>query len=185
MEGWGRWNHHWFSWCCSLWSTGEGLIRALTLESAKVIIDNTRHRRGLDKDMEVPNRVNIFIWRTLWGCLPVCERLLQKGIQCEPNCSCCASATEYEWRCFIGCDAAQEVWRETRDWGIMEQHVWNAQGYAELFFTLFGGDAIKNVGMAIYPQLLKLNNGLESLDNWLRMHCRPKHISLNTSSIMA
>jgi hypothetical protein len=40
-------------------------VRSAYYQLMKVIIDNTHLRRGLDKDMEVPNRVNIFIWRTL------------------------------------------------------------------------------------------------------------------------
>ncbi|XP_045791279.1 uncharacterized protein LOC123885984 [Trifolium pratense] len=167
-------------------------VRSAYYQLMEAIIDNT-HLRVEGDSMK--------IWRTLGGCLPV--RLLQKGVQCEPNCPCCASATENECHCFIGCDVAQEVWREMGDRETMEQYVWNAQGHVELFFTLLqdlDSERMARNVMTLWMIWWRRNQkcwhdnlhstsevkqrATESLDDWLRVHCRQEHSSLNASRVV-
>ncbi|MCH79557.1 retrotransposon protein [Trifolium medium] len=153
-------------------------VRSAYYQLMEVITDNTHLKveGGWMKmwKLRVPNRVKIFIWRTFCGCLPVRERLLQKGVNCEPKCPCCASVTENEWHCFFGCDAVQEVWRQMSEWETMEQHTQHAQGYVELIFTL----------LQELDTFEVTRRAREALDDWIRVRRQPDQINSNANDVM-
>ncbi|MCH84500.1 putative ribonuclease H protein [Trifolium medium] len=96
--------------------------------------------------LNIPKKVKIFLWRSLRECLPVKERLIRKGVQCDPKCPCCDLNTENEWHCFFGCKAAQEVWIEVGMWDNLHQQIDNAAGYKQLVFHLL--DNLQSTNMA-------------------------------------
>ncbi|MCI06250.1 ribonuclease H protein, partial [Trifolium medium] len=72
----------------------------------------------------------------LRGCLPVKERLIPRGVQCDSKCICCDVNGENEWHCFFGCKAAQEVWIESEFWERLHQQIETAAGFKQLVFFL-------------------------------------------------
>jgi hypothetical protein len=126
-----------------LWRFGKNgnySVRSAYYQLMEVITDNSHLREPGDWmalwKLKIPNRVKIFLWRTLRGCIPVKDRLTQRGVQCGAIYPCCEAASENEWHCFFGCVTVQEVWKDTGMWGLLEQYVLDASGYVALIFTL-------------------------------------------------
>jgi hypothetical protein len=120
----------------------------------EVVIDNSHLKvEGQWKKLwklKVPNKVRIFLWRVLRGCLPVRARLLAKGVHCDPKCPCCGEYEENEWHCFVGCMAAQEVWKEADCWQATNKYEEN-----EWHCFVGCGDEIRSFGMNLYRQWSK------------------------------
>ncbi|CAJ2665467.1 unnamed protein product [Trifolium pratense] len=91
-------------------------------------------------------KVKIFSWRSLRECLPVNERLIRKGVQCDKKCLCCDLNRENEWHCFFGCKASQEVWIEVGMWDNLHQQIDNAADYKQPVFHLL--DSLESTNMA-------------------------------------
>ncbi|CAJ2642045.1 unnamed protein product [Trifolium pratense] len=75
-------------------------VRSAYYQLMENIIDNNHLKeqgnwRQLWK-IQVPNKVKIFMWRLLRGCLPVRSRLVRKGVPCDNKCPNCGSYEENE-----------------------------------------------------------------------------------------
>jgi hypothetical protein len=96
---------------------GNYTVRSTYYQLMEHIVDNNNLKEpGNWKTLwrlNVPNKVRIFLWRLLRGCLPVRGRLVQRGVPCDNKCPNCANYEENEWHCFFGCDAALEIWEHS------------------------------------------------------------------------
>jgi hypothetical protein len=135
---------------------GNYTVRSAYYHLMKVIIDNNHLKEeGNWKKLwklNIPNKVKIFLWRALRGCLRVKERLIPKGVQCDPKCFCCDVNGENEWHCFFGCKAAQEVWMESELWERLNHQIEQAAGFKQLVFHLIesiDSESIVHVAMLL------------------------------------
>ncbi|GAU48919.1 hypothetical protein TSUD_301740 [Trifolium subterraneum] len=135
---------------------GKYSVRSAYYQLMEVIIDNNHLREEGNWTklwkLNVPNKVKIFLWRSLRGCLPVKERLIPKGVQCDSKCICCDVSGENEWHCFFGCKAAQEVWIESEFWESLHQKIEAAVGFKQLVFSLI--ESMDSKSMAQVAMLL-------------------------------
>jgi hypothetical protein len=79
---------------------GKFSVKSAYFHLMEEIIDNNHLKEeGNWKrlwQIKVPNRVKLFMWRVLRGCLPVKERLVCKGVNCDNKCPCCDQQCENE-----------------------------------------------------------------------------------------
>jgi hypothetical protein len=123
----------------------------------EVVIDNSYLKvEGQWKKLwklKVPNKVRIFLWRVLRGCLPVRARLLTKGVHCDPKCPCCGEYEENEWHCFVGCMAAQEVWKEADCWQATNKYSAHAMSFVSMVFKMINeldNNSMSTVAMVLW-----------------------------------
>jgi hypothetical protein len=86
--------------------------------------------------LQVPNKVKIFLWRALRGCLPVRGRLAQKGVPCGNKCPYCDTNEENEWHCFFGCSTVEDVWMEAECWQQVHGFMINVAGFVPMLFKM-------------------------------------------------
>ncbi|MCH98064.1 ribonuclease H protein, partial [Trifolium medium] len=141
-------------WRCS--RRGIYTVRSTYYQLTQVIIDNTHLRvEGNWKKMwkmRVPQKVKLFLWRALRGCLPVRGRLIQKGVQCNNKCPHCEQTEENEWHCFFGCTTVREVWQETDVWHLVRNYIDAASGFIPMIFDML--EEIEEESMAKIVMIL-------------------------------
>jgi ribonuclease HI len=119
---------------------GDYTVQSAYYQLMEHIIDNNnlKEPRNWKKlwSLHVPNKVKIFMWRLLRGCLPVRGRLTQRGVSYDNKCPNCASYEENEWHCFFGCVAVQEVWEESPMWNQIRPYIDNAIGIVQMLFHI-------------------------------------------------
>jgi hypothetical protein len=75
--------------------SGMYSVRSAYYQLMETIVDNNHLKESGNWkklwQLRVPNKVKIFLWRVLRGCLPVRSRLTQKGVQCDNKCPHCVS----------------------------------------------------------------------------------------------
>jgi hypothetical protein len=75
-------------------------VRSAYYQLMENIIDNNHLKENGNWKklwkLQVPNKVKIFLWGVLRGCLPVRSRLVDKGVRCDNKCPQCASYAENE-----------------------------------------------------------------------------------------
>ncbi|WJX28105.1 hypothetical protein P8452_16861 [Trifolium repens] len=125
-------------WNCS--RQGTYTVRSAYYLLTQVIIDNSHLQvegnwQKLWK-IAVPQKVKLFLWRSLRGCLPVRSRLVQRGIQCNNKCPHCDQVEENEWHCFFGCNTACDVWKEIEEGQIVGNYTENAVGFVDMVFRM-------------------------------------------------
>jgi ribonuclease HI len=132
-------------------------VRSAYYQLMENIIDNNHLKENGNWKklwkLQVPNKVKIFLWRVLRGCLPVRSRLVDKGVRCDNKCPQCASYAENEWHCFFGCTAAQEVWRETIMWQQIDAATMNAIGLVPMLFKMLeelNSDDLSHIVMILW-----------------------------------
>jgi hypothetical protein len=80
--------------------SGMYSVRSAYYQLMETIVDNNHLKENGNWKklwkLQVPNKVKIFLWRVLRGCLPVRSRLTQKGVQCDNKCPHCVSYEENE-----------------------------------------------------------------------------------------
>ncbi|MCH82487.1 RNA-directed DNA polymerase (Reverse transcriptase), partial [Trifolium medium] len=107
----------------------------------ETLVDNEEYRapgNWLDMwKLKIPQRVKIFLWRMLMGCLPTRVRLQSKGVDCSENCPHCENNFENEWHLFIGCHKAKLVWEGAGLWNMIENLTQNALSFNDLIFSVF------------------------------------------------
>jgi hypothetical protein len=119
---------------------GHYTVKSAYRYTMENLIDNEAYRVPgnwmLIWNLRIPQRVKIFLWRVVRGCLPTRDRLQRKGIQCTDLCPHCETTFENEWHLFIGCDSAKKVWMEAGLWDMIQEHVDNATGFENLCFSI-------------------------------------------------
>jgi ribonuclease HI len=103
--------------------------------------------------LNVPNKVKIFLWRVLRGCLPVRGRLVQKGVPCSNKCPYCDTNEENEWHCFFGCNIVEEVWLEAGCRQQVQEFIINATGFVPMIFNMlaeFDGSTMSQIAMLLW-----------------------------------
>jgi ribonuclease HI len=136
---------------------GKFSVKSAYFHLMEEIIDNNHLKEeGNWKrlwQIKVPNRVKLFMWRVLRGCLPVKERLVCKRVNCDNKCPCCDQQCENEWHCFFGCSAAQEVWIEAGLWEHIEQKLYTVNDFVDMIFELIeelDNQTIEKVSMCLW-----------------------------------
>lgn len=61
-------------------------------------------------NLNIPQKIKLFLCKILRNCLPSRERLSTKGVQCPILCLLCNSNPESTRHVFFGCTHAREVW---------------------------------------------------------------------------
>ncbi|GJW72441.1 RNA-directed DNA polymerase, eukaryota, reverse transcriptase zinc-binding domain protein [Tanacetum coccineum] len=80
----------------------------------------------------VPKKVNVFMWRTLKGKLPVHEKLDKRGIDLDSLlCPTCDDMLQSCSHCLVMCNFAGSVWEKVFSW--WKVGVGNAFSIEELF----------------------------------------------------
>jgi ribonuclease HI len=141
-------------WKCS--RNGSYNVRSAYYNLMENVIDNNHLKvEGNWKKLwklKVPNKVKIFLWRVLRGCLPVRARLSSKGVQCDTKCPCCGEYEENEWHCFVGCMTAQEVWMGTECWQEVEKYSTNAMSFVSMILNML--EELDNKNMTVVAMMM-------------------------------
>jgi hypothetical protein len=77
--------------------------------------------------MTIPQKVKLFFWRVLRGCLSVKSRLVQK----ESN-EIIDAPTVIKSHCFFGCHTLREVWKEAKEWQVADKCSENVVGLLDM-----------------------------------------------------
>jgi ribonuclease HI len=135
---------------------GTYSVRSAYYQLMEVIIDNSHLKvEGNWKklwQLHVPNKVKLFLWRALRGCLPVRGQLVQKGVRCNNKCPHCDNYEENEWHCFFGCNTVNDLWMETEEWQHVSHYMNNAAGFVSMIFQMI--EEIEHADMAKITMLL-------------------------------
>jgi hypothetical protein len=90
---------------------GSYTVKSAYRYSMETLVDNEEYRVSGEwmhiRNLKIPQRVKIFMWRVLRGCLPTQDKLQRKGVQCTDLCPHCETTYENEWHLFIGCEKAK------------------------------------------------------------------------------
>jgi len=86
--------------------------------------------------LKVPQKVKTLIWRICRGCLPMRVRLLDKGVNCPPNCASCDSEYEDYTHVFFTCPFAIQVWNTTDLYGSIQHALSTTALGIEAIFSL-------------------------------------------------
>lgn len=90
-------------------------------------------------EMQIPNKIEVFLWRLSSGCLPTRHRLQSRGVPCTRICSFYQNNFENSLHYFVGCQYVKKYWVEYDLWNIIWPHVERTYGFFELVFALLGG----------------------------------------------
>ncbi|XP_010480487.1 PREDICTED: uncharacterized protein LOC104759235 [Camelina sativa] len=60
--------------------------------------------------LDVPPKIQHFFWQVASGSLPVLERLVHRGVRCDPLCKRCESAPETINHALFECPRSRDVW---------------------------------------------------------------------------
>jgi hypothetical protein len=83
--------------------------------------------------LPIPPKVKHFMWRLGRDCLPNRQRLVSKGIDCQPNCVVCHRYLEYNWHLFLDCADSIECWKKLNMWTTLERLMIDAEGFQDVF----------------------------------------------------
>lgn len=185
---------------------GNYTVRSAYYQLMEHIVDNNDLKEpGNWKklwSLNVPNKVRIFIWRLLRGCLPVRGRLVQRGVPCDNKCPSCASYEENEWHCFFGCGAVQEIWEQSLIWNQVRPYIDNAIGIVQMLFQMLEeleATTCCNIAMLLWAVWWKRNQvcwqgqtptsyavirrAHEQYEDWTKVRKMQQNISNNSSTV--
>jgi hypothetical protein len=118
---------------------GSYTVKSAYRYAMDTLINNEEYKKPGDWmqiwRMKIPQRVKIFVWRIVRGCLPTRDRLQQKRVQCTDLCPHCESTYENEWHLFVSCCKAREVWLQAGLWDVVNNLSTSAVGFSELIFS--------------------------------------------------
>jgi ribonuclease HI len=118
---------------------GSYTVKSAYRYSMETLVDNEEYRVPGEWmhiwNLKIPQRVKIFMWRVLRGCLPTRDKLQRKGVQCTDLCPHCETTYENEWHLFIGCEKAKRVWIAAGLWDDISQVVVAANSFNSLVFS--------------------------------------------------
>lgn len=86
--------------------------------------------------LQVPNKVKVFLWRAVRGCLPTRLRLQTKGVVCTGICPLCLNNLENEWHCLVACPSNLVCWKLAGFWNVIRVQVDSADSFDDLIFRL-------------------------------------------------
>jgi ribonuclease HI len=185
---------------------GNYTVRSAYYQLMEHIVDNNDLKEpGNWKKLwrlNVPNKVRIFIWRLLRGCLPVRGRLVQRGVPCDNKCPSCASYEENEWHCFFGCGAVQELWEQSPIWNQVRPYIDNAIGIVQMLFQMLEeleATTCCNIAMLLWVVWWKRNQvcwqgqtptsyavirrAQEQYEDWTKVRKTQQNISNNSPTV--
>ncbi|XP_071689850.1 uncharacterized protein [Rutidosis leptorrhynchoides] len=131
------------SWRWNSSSNGIFTVKKLsTIIEEQVYAEAYNHGEVTIRNALVPNKVEIFVWRTLKKRLPVRTELDKKGIDLDSvRCPLCEDDIETMEHSFVFCSHAQEVWNRVYRW-------WNLGNYAPYSINEMLRDFPSQVGSA-------------------------------------
>ncbi|KAG4940598.1 hypothetical protein JHK87_044469 [Glycine soja] len=71
------------------------------------------------RDLNLFQKMKIFLWRISRESLPARQRLSTKGVQCPITCASCGNCPETYHHAFVGCCNVEPVWEKASLWHII------------------------------------------------------------------
>ncbi|KAG4938487.1 hypothetical protein JHK86_044628 [Glycine max] len=102
---------------------GNFTIKSCYFHAMETLIDNTTFRVSGSlnsiRDLNLFQKMKIFLWRISRESLPARQRLSTKGVQCPITCASCGNCPETYHHAFVGCCNVETVWEKASLWHII------------------------------------------------------------------
>lgn len=102
---------------------GNFTIKSCYFHAMETLIDNTTFRVSGSlnsiRDLNLFQKMKIFLWRISRESLPARQRLSTKGVQCPITCASCGNCPETYHHAFVGCCNVEPVWEKASLWHII------------------------------------------------------------------
>ncbi|GAU29437.1 hypothetical protein TSUD_150070 [Trifolium subterraneum] len=95
---------------------------------------------------QAPHKARHLLWRLCRGCLPTRCRLLERRVECNPNCPVCDVETEDELHIFFRCAVARDSWCAAGLSSVLHNVVYQQSNAMDRIFAVCSNESSDTVG---------------------------------------
>ncbi|GAU16862.1 hypothetical protein TSUD_368110 [Trifolium subterraneum] len=95
---------------------------------------------------QAPHKARHLLWRLCRGCLPTRYRLLERRVECNPNCPVCDEEIEDELHIFFRCAVARDSWCAAGLSSVLHNGAYQQSNAMDRIFAMCSKDSSDTVG---------------------------------------
>ncbi|GAU30882.1 hypothetical protein TSUD_15680 [Trifolium subterraneum] len=95
---------------------------------------------------QAPHKARHLLWRLCRGCLPTRCRLLERRVECNPNCPVCDVVTEDELHIFFRCVVARDSWCAAGLSSVLHNAAYQQSNAMDRIFAMCSNESSDTVG---------------------------------------